>query len=451
MFSYSLEQALYGLTRFPKSTVLVVLTVALGLAACMTTLTLLHVLSADPLPGRSQHLYRAFVNTVKADPQPLGDSAITGVSRVQNTRLEPATAKALLAAHKAVRQAAMADIAVNVTSGNGQQTMGDQEVLATNAAFFVMFGVRFVQGHAWSATADAEGQPLAVIDTFTAEKLFGTTAAVGKSLHLGHTVFRITGVIEPFAPQPHFFGLNSWNYGSGDNPGEGVFIPWTAAMAAHIVAAGANYPALCDADSRKSKEYSSWNTHRCAWLDYWVELDTPQQVVAFKAYLTHYAQQQKTLAGYKKPAVMQLDSVFQWLKKKHVVPDSVRLNVWLAIAFLVLCMANVAGLLTARFLRRSSEIGVRRALGAPRRAVFVRCVAESTLACIAGGIVGLPLTLAGLWLVRQQSPDFSALAQLDTSMFIALFVLAVVVGALVGLIPAWRTSRVEPGLAVKGL
>ena len=54
MFAYNLELALHGLRRFPRSTLLVVLTVALGLAACMTTLTLLHVLSADPLPGRSQ-------------------------------------------------------------------------------------------------------------------------------------------------------------------------------------------------------------------------------------------------------------------------------------------------------------------------------------------------------------------------------------------------------------
>ena len=52
---YSLELALRGLRRSPWSTSLAITTVALGLAACMTTLTLLHMLTADPLPGRSPH------------------------------------------------------------------------------------------------------------------------------------------------------------------------------------------------------------------------------------------------------------------------------------------------------------------------------------------------------------------------------------------------------------
>ena len=68
MIRYSLELALHGLRRSPKSTVLAIVTVALGLAASMTTLALLHMLSADPLPGRSQHLYLAWVDTVQAKP-----------------------------------------------------------------------------------------------------------------------------------------------------------------------------------------------------------------------------------------------------------------------------------------------------------------------------------------------------------------------------------------------
>ena len=37
----------------------------IGVAACMTTLTLLHVLTAAPLPGGSQHIYQAWVDTVQ--------------------------------------------------------------------------------------------------------------------------------------------------------------------------------------------------------------------------------------------------------------------------------------------------------------------------------------------------------------------------------------------------
>ena len=447
MLRYSFELAVRGLRRFPKSTAMVVFTVALGLSACMTTVTLLHVLSADPLPGRSQHLYRAFVNTVKAEPRSDANADITGVYTEPNNQLEPRDVEALSAGHKAVRQAAMADITVDVVSGNGRHTLSQQNVLATSADFFRMFGVAFLHGEGWTKADDAEGAPLATIDTYTATKLFGTTAAVGKTIRLGKTLFRVIGVIEPFAPEPHFFGLEAWDYGTGDHPGEGVFVPYTAAMAAQIVENDTFY-GLCDAGTQP-KDGLTWNQERCSWLNYWVQLDTPQQVAAYRTYLMDYSRQQKVLAGYSKPAVAHLDSVSQWLQKNAVVTDSVRLNVWLAASFLVLCMFNVAGLLTARFLRRSSEIGIRRALGAPWLAVFLHCVLESGLACLVGGVLALPLTLIGLWIVRQQDTSFAGLARLDPAMFVALFGLAIAVGVLVGLLPAWRASRIEPGLQIK--
>jgi putative ABC transport system permease protein len=57
--------------------------------------------------------------------------------------------------------------------------------------------------------------------------------------------------------------------------------------------------------------------------------------------------------------------------------------------------------------------------------------------------------LLGLALLRMQEQGFTDLARLDVSMFGALFVLATLVGVLVGFLPAWRVSMVQPGLQVK--
>ncbi|HXD35979.1 MAG TPA: FtsX-like permease family protein [Rhodanobacter sp.] len=112
-------------------------------------------------------------------------------------------------------------------------------------------------------------------------------------------------------------------------------------------------------------------------------------------------------------------------------------------------MANVAGLLTARFLHRSGEIGIRRALGAPRHAVFAQHLLEAAAVSVVGGALALPLTVLGLWILRKQEEGFTDMARLDPVMFGGLFVLALAVGLLVGLLPAWRASTVEPGLQVK--
>ena len=58
MFGYYLDLALRSLKRNRVLTALMVLAIAVGIGASMTTLTVMHLLSGDPLPGRSQHHQR---------------------------------------------------------------------------------------------------------------------------------------------------------------------------------------------------------------------------------------------------------------------------------------------------------------------------------------------------------------------------------------------------------
>jgi len=129
----------------------------------------------------------------------------------------------------------------------------------------------------------------------------------------------------------------------------------------------------------------------------------------------------------------------------------VHLQTWLAFAFLAICLFNTVGLLLAKFLRRSGEIGVRRALGASRRAVFAQCLVEAGLIGLLGGIGGWLLTLIGLWLVRRQPTVYADMAYLDASMFFTTFVLAIMVSLLAGALPALRASRIAPALQLKTL
>jgi putative ABC transport system permease protein len=442
MIRYSLELALHGLRRSPKSTLLAVVTVALGLAASMTTLALLHMLSADPLPGRSQHLYLAWVDTVQAKPD--NYASLNGVTVENYKRIKMADAQALVQAHRAVRQAALAGLDADVSTATGEHVQKAQSLLGTTSELVPMFGVALRYGRNWSAAEDAARAPVAVNDVDLAQKLFGTGNAVGRSIRLDKAVFRVIGVSAPFAPQPHFYGLDRWAFSDSDL--ENVFVPYTAALDAGLLPGGSD-----GCDEKTKRGLFDVDPAHCAWLAYWVELDTPQQVMDYRAYLDHYAAQQPRLAELAKPAKAQLFGVSAWLTKQNVIPDNARMNVWLAVSFLLLCMANVAGLLTAKFLRRSGEIGIRRALGAPRRAVFMQYVLEATAVSALGGAVALPLTLLGLWIVRLQDQGFTDLARLDPLMFAGLFALSLLVGVLVGVVPAWRASTVEPGLQVKSV
>lgn len=437
-----MELALRGLRRYPKTTALAVLTVAIGLSASMTTLALLHMLSADPLPGRSQHLYLAWADAVRAKSQTY-TSLDNDWATYDYKRLKMPDAEALLAARKGTLQAVVGDLDARVEGDNGQQS--DERLLATSSNFVPMFGVALQDGRNWTATEDANRAPVAVIDSALAQKLFGTPRAVGRVVQIKHHAFRVIGINQPYSPQPHFYGLNAWAF-SGDTH-DSIFVPYGAAIDAGLASSSTDG---CDDATEKSKQFIAVDPVHCEWLALWVQLDTAQQVAAYRSFLDHYAQQQKdALQSYGKKPQSQLLSVQQWLTVQNVIPDNVRLNVWLASSFLVLCMVNVAGLLAAKFMRRGAEVGIRRALGASKRAVMMHHLFEAGMVCLLGGVLAWPLTLLGLALLRMQDQGFTDLARLDTNMFAALFALALAVGVLVGLLPSWRVSMVQPGLQVK--
>ena len=441
MVAYCFELALHGLRRFPKSTALAVVTVAIGLAASMTTLVLLHMLSTDPLPGRSQHLYVAWVDTLEAKSQDY--DLLDDIKTVGYGRIKMPDVQALMDAHKSLRQTAVANVYLHVDGSHGQ-AIDDQNALLTTGDFIPMFGVALREGRSWTADEDAAHAPVVVIDSDLAQKLFGTSHVIGRTFNVKNHPFRIIGVSAPYAPQPHFYGLQSWTF-SGRNR-EAVFVPYTSALDAGVAVPGSDG---CDDATDKDKKLFDVDPKHCAWLGYWVELDTPKQVDDFRRDLDNYAHQQTGLVAFGKKPQSRLLNVQQWLTMQDVIPDNVRVNVWLAGSFLLLCMVNVAGLLAAKFMRRSAEVGVRRALGASRRAIVLQHLIEASAVCVLGGVLAWPLTLLGLTLLRMQDQGFTDLAHMDTAMFGALFVLALLVGVLVGLLPSWRVSLVQPGLQIK--
>ncbi|HRO27213.1 MAG TPA: FtsX-like permease family protein, partial [Luteimonas sp.] len=124
-------------------------------------------------------------------------------------------------------------------------------------------------------------------------------------------------------------------------------------------------------------------------------------------------------------------------------------QLWLGFGFLLVCLLNTVGLLLAKFLRRSSEIGVRRALGASRSEIFKQCLVEAGTIGLAGGVLGLGLALLGLWGVRQQPSNYAELAHLDLGMLLTTFALAIVASLFAGLLPAWRAMQVTPAIQLK--
>ncbi|KRF02087.1 ABC transporter ATP-binding protein [Frateuria sp. Soil773] len=433
MPAYYFALALRSLRRSAALTALMILAIGLGIGASMTMLTVLHVMSGDPLPGRSGLLY-----VPQLDPQPLERNTPRRAAPGMPDSLTWVDAANLLQARRADRQAAMAGGSLAVRPAQEAAQPFFQPGRFVTADFFPMFGAPFRAGTGWTAQDDAQRARVVVLNAELGRRLFGDASAIGRTVRLKDTDFRVVGVLDDWRPQPTFYAqIDSRIFGRPDQ----FFLPLQTALDLKFDFSG-NYACWGSDGGGRSSDH-------CTWLQFWVQLDSPAKVRAYRDFLADYWRGQQAHGRFPRPPDARLHGLVEWLALQRAIPGDLRLQLWLALGFLGVCMVNIVGLLLAKFLRRSGEISVRRALGARRRDIFVQFGVESAVIGVAGGMLGLAVAGLGLWSVRQRPDGYAQLAQMDVAMLLGTFALAIGASVLAGLLPAWRACRVAPALQLK--
>jgi putative ABC transport system permease protein len=274
------------------------------------------------------------------------------------------------------------------------------------------------------------------------DKVFGGGNSVGKTINLDDHEFRIVGVLGLWDPTPQFYDLNNDAYGEGAE----VYVPFTRAIDGQMPSWGNNN---CSGDIGQP----GWEGRlrsECVWMQFWAELPTAADVDSYRAFLNNYASEQQRLGRFHWPAHTRIRDVREWLVYQHAVSDEARILVLVSFSFLLVCLLNAMGLMLAKIMGRAGDIGVRRALGASRRAIFGQCLIEAGVVGLAGGLLGLGLTALGLMglrsLLSEEASRLTHFSALDISIAVILAVLAT---TLAGLYPTWRAAQVQPAWQLK--
>ena len=435
MFLYYFDLALRSFRSARGLTALMVLTIAMGIGASMTTLTTFRALSGDPLPDRSAGVMRVQLDAGQKETFVPGKEPDTQLTRFDT--------EALLRDKHAFRQAAMVGGSGTVEPAPGApgalKPFSSSARYAT-ADFFPMFGVPFAYGHGWSAAEDADKADVVVLSKELNERVFGGANSVGRTLRFENADYRVIGVLDAWQPVPYFFDLNVGRY----RKTEGLFLPLSLSIERKL---GENGSVSCW-DDGPTPDFRALEAS-CSWIQYWAEVRTPAERQAYLDYLTQYSVRQHAAGRFQREPNPRLHPVMEWLSVQHVVPEDVRLQVWLAFGFLAVCLVNTVGLLLAKCLRRSPEIGVRRALGASRREIFAQFLVEAGAIGLAGGMLGLVLAWGGVWLVHRGTESGAQWVHMDATTLVTTFVLAVGATLLAGVLPAWSACQVSPASQLK--
>jgi putative ABC transport system permease protein len=434
MFSYYFKLGVRSLRRNPILTALMVITLAVGVAASVSTLTILHMMSSDPIPGKSDRL---FVPLLDAGPL----EGYTPGEKPDDIQMTYPDAQNMLRSAQGVHRTMLYNVAMSVEPPRRELPPEMLSGLAPTRDFFAMFDVPFLYGQAWSEQDDAHAADVVVLSRKIAEKMFGNVNPVGQRLTLKGLPYTVVGVADTWKMLPRVYQLAGGSH-YGDQ--EEFFVPLSSAIRHETEHNGGM---SCSQDLGPG--FAARLASECTWVTAWFETASSRDRADLQTWLDNYAADQRKLGRMKRKAANHLYNVNEWMEYTKVVGTDSKLQTWLAFGFLALCLVNTIGLLLAKFSARASEIGVRRALGASRSEIFRQFLIETGVVGLVGGGLGLLLAFGALALIRMSNKTMAAVAHMDWQMLGLTFLLSIGAAVVAGLLPTWRACQVTPAIQLK--
>jgi putative ABC transport system permease protein len=445
MAAYYVRLALMSFRRNPGLTALMVLAIGLGIAVCVVTVTMYRAMAGNPMWHKDDVLYAVTFDSW--DPEQAYYDQEPESIHLPPPQLTYRDLNALYESDIPVRKAKSYTPYGVLTTADGKTKPAQGQLRVTTRDFFDMFDTPFLYGGPWSEAAERGPDPVIILSKESNDKLFAGQNSVGRTVLFNDREFRIVGVVDSWLMLPRVYDLES---GALNEP-EDAYAPFLWGERMELLNSGNTNcwkPEPID-------NFKDFLGSECVWTQLWVELPDQASVERMQAFLDNYAKEQKAAGRYARPLNNRLTRPSQWLVDNEVVTSDNRLLVGIAFAFLAVCLINTVGLLLAKFLNGAPITGVRRALGASRRHVFLQLLTEVGVVAAAGAMLGLILGALGLWGLRALYADpnraggYQALAQVDTTSVVAAIVLAIVAAIAAGLYPAWRIGRLPPARYLK--
>jgi putative ABC transport system permease protein len=101
---------------------------------------------------------------------------------------------------------------------------------------------------------------------------------------------------------------------------------------------------------------------------------------------------------------------------------------------------GVMNIMFVSVTERTKEIGIRKAIGAKRRAILTQFLFESSIICLIGGLIGIVLSFGAAAIIDR----FVMPATVSPPIVLVALGVSLAVGLASGFIPAWRASRLNP-------
>ena len=294
----------------------------------------------------------------------------------------------------------------------------------TDDEYWRILEFRFLEGTPFGTADVTEARFVAVINARTRDRIFGGRPAVGQTLEADGQRFRVIGVVKDVSSMR-------------TTPHADIWVPYTTAKTdayRHEIMGAWNAMALAKDKASMAAIHDEFNSRLRR-----IELPNPKEYQALVApFETRFAAfaRDMPLADRKDPESQ------TW--------RFVGLLTGLGLLFVLIPTVNLVNINISRIMERASEIGVRKAFGAPARTLVGQFLVENILLTLIGGLIGLVLSAFVLRAFSDSGMFPSAHFTINPRVFGYGMAFAVAFGLISGVYPAWRMSRLNPVQALKG-
>lgn len=380
-----LRHAARSLARYPFSCLVAVVSLAAGIGAATATLMVRQAVftSPPPLYADAERLSTVGMGVAERTPGPVPAALFSRWS-------EDGQLAAMLAAARAER-------IMDARAGDRVETV---PVRAVSANVFAMLGVPAALGRTLDAAVDASGPVPVVLSHGAWRRLFdGDEDAVGRVIWLDQAPYTVVGVM------PEFFWLLSM-----DAPVWTPLDPRTLAPDDRVSIIARRPP----------------------------DMTAPDLGERLQPAVAWYAQSLPAAQRHVRAVVSGIEGTPMG---RAVGPMILVLLTTSVLLTLLIACTNVALLMIAQWTTREHEIAVRASLGASRGRLVRALVGEAALIALAGGALGLSVTLAlrAYLLGSDATPQFNL--TLDYRIFVQAALLTALAGLLTGVAPALYETR----------
>jgi putative ABC transport system permease protein len=404
-----------------------VLGLSTGLVCCMLiTLYLLNETSYDRYQKNADNIYQVgtdFIGLGNFKKQPTTPAAMGEIMKSVFPQIQQTT--------RMVRLFAEDKTLLQYTPQNGAiKSFYETKGYVADSTFFRIFTYHFIEGNPATALTNPNS---VVLDEEIAKKIFGNQPALNKVIHISSSTngdhdYQVTGVFRPINKPSHIDGRFFMSTMGGN-------------IASMIKNAGTNL---------------ANNNMYYTYLLLAPGTDPKKLEAQFPAFVDKYAGKDLKAVGFQKAQYLigLKDIHLHSGSDNDVTPSGsvTYLYILASIALFTLLIAciNFMNLATARSSKRSSEVGIRKVLGAEKRFLIAQFLGESVLMSLIAFVFAIAFTKLLIPAFNHLSGKNLSLSFANIWIIVVFLLLSVLTGLLAGSYPAFYLSSFNPAKVLKG-